>query len=155
VITTYLSRSFDGLREVQGLVLVQRVGAAVADVAKGAAAGALVAHDHERRRAVAEALADVGAGGFLADRVQVAFAQDLLDLVEAGRGRAGLDADPVGLLERFALLDNLDGNARELGRGLLLGQRVVVLGRLGLPHDGRDNFECAHWLLCDGIQGAR
>jgi len=28
--------------------------------------------------------------------VQPVLAQDLLDLVEAGAGRAGLDADPVG-----------------------------------------------------------
>jgi hypothetical protein len=34
----------------------------MADVAERAAAGALVAHDHEGRRALAEALADVGAG---------------------------------------------------------------------------------------------
>ncbi len=34
--------------------------------------------------------------------LQVALAQDLLDLVEARGGRAGLDADPLGLFEDFA-----------------------------------------------------
>jgi hypothetical protein len=60
----------------------------VADVAERAAPGADVAHDHEGGGALAEALADVRAGGFLAHRVQLVLAQDLLDLVEA-RIRAG------------------------------------------------------------------
>jgi hypothetical protein len=80
----------DGLGQVLRLVHVQRVGPAVADVAERAAAGALVAHDHEGGRALAEAFADVGAGGFLAHRVQVVLAQDLLDLVEARGGEPAL-----------------------------------------------------------------
>jgi hypothetical protein len=89
----------DGLGQVGRLVHVQRVGPAVAHVAERAAAGALVAHDHEGGRAVAKAFADVGAAGFFAHRVQLVLAQDLLDLVEARAGAAGLDADPVGLLQ--------------------------------------------------------
>jgi hypothetical protein len=78
------------------LVRVGRQRLAVADVAERAAAGADVAEDHEGGRAAAEAFADVGAGGFLADGVQLAFAQHGLDLAEAPGAVAGLDADPVG-----------------------------------------------------------
>mmetsp|Transcript_9919 Transcript_9919/g.23262 ORF Transcript_9919/g.23262 Transcript_9919/m.23262 type:complete len:203 (-) Transcript_9919:1259-1867(-) len=112
------------LGQVQRLVHVQRVRAAVAHVAEGAAAGALVAHDHEGRRALAEALADVGAAGLLADGVQLVLAQDLLDLVEARARRTSLDADPLGLLQHFGRHD-LDRDARGLGLGLLLDRRVV------------------------------
>jgi hypothetical protein len=91
----------DGLGQVFRLVRVERIGTAVADVAERAAAGALVAHDHEGRGALAEAFADVGAGRFFAHRHQVVGAQDVLDFVEAGGRRAGLDANPVGLLELF------------------------------------------------------
>jgi hypothetical protein len=54
-----------------------------------------------------------GHEGFFADRVQLVLAQDLLDLVEARGRRAGLDADPVGLLQR-------------LGRTTLMGMRAVL-----------------------------
>ena len=124
----------DGAGQIQGLILVQRVGAAVAHVAERATACALVAHDHEGGRAVAEAFADVRARGFFAHRVELALAQNLLDLVEARGGRAGLDADPLGLFQHFALL-HLDGDARKLGSGLLLGQRVVVCGGLRFAYD--------------------
>ena len=84
VITTYLSFIAAMVRgELVRLVRVGRQRLAVADVAEGAAARAQVAEDHEGGRALAEAFADVRAGGFLADRVQVVFAQDLLDLAEA------------------------------------------------------------------------
>ena len=85
VMTTYFSFSAAiVLARLQRLVDVERIGPAVADVAERAAPGALVAHDHEGRGALAEALADVRARGFLAHRVQLVLAQDLLDLVEAG-----------------------------------------------------------------------
>src|SRR5205085_8337258 len=119
-----------------------RVGAAMAHVAERAAARALVAHDHERGRALAEALADVGARGLLAHRVQVALAQDLLDLVEARVGRAGAHADPLGLAQDFVRLD-LHGDARELRGGLLLGRRVVGLDALRFA----DDFLAAHRLF--------
>ena len=73
----------DGLRQVRGLLGIGRERPAVRDVAERAAARADVAEDHERRGALAEALADVRAGGFLAHRVQARVAQDALDLVEA------------------------------------------------------------------------
>jgi len=71
--------------------------------------------------------------------VQLLLAQDVLDLVEARGGAARFDADPLGLLQDFALFD-LDGDARQLGGRLLLGQRVVVLGGLCFAHD----FVAAH-----------
>ena len=49
----------------------------MAYIAKGAATCADVAHDHERRRALGEALADVRARRFLAHRVQLVLAQVL------------------------------------------------------------------------------
>src|SRR5690606_19049570 len=114
----------DRLGEMARLVGVERVGPAVADVAERAAARALVAHDHERRGALAEALADVRAARFLADRVQLLPAQDVLDLVEARRRRTRLDADPVGLALRRLLGDELDRelaeHRRRLGLALLL-----------------------------------
>ena len=119
----------DRLGQVGRLVHVQRIRAAVADVAERAAPGALVTHDHEGRGALAEAFADVRAARLLADGVQLVLAQDLLDLVEARGRAAGLDADPVGLLQRLGRHD-LDRDARGLGLGLLLGGRVVV--RAGL-----------------------
>jgi hypothetical protein len=65
--------------------------------------------------------ADVGAGGFLADGVQLVLAQDLLDLVEAGRGAAGLHADPVGLLQRLGRHD-LDRDAAVLASAFCLAE---------------------------------
>ncbi|MNV20922.1 hypothetical protein D3C71_1118440 [compost metagenome] len=96
----------------------------MAHITERAAARALVAHDHERGGALAEAFADVGARRFFADRVQVVFAQDALDVVEARTGRGGLHADPLGLLQAFGRND-LDGNARRLGLRLLLLRRIV------------------------------
>ena len=57
----------------------------MADVAERAAARALVAHDHEGGRALAEAFADVRAAGFFAHGDQLVLAQDVLDFVETGR----------------------------------------------------------------------
>ncbi len=82
---------------------------------------------------------------FLAHRVQLLLAQDVLDLVEARGGAARLDADPLGLLQHFALLD-LDGDARELGRRFLLGQRVVVFGWTAL----RARLRCCSWCCVSG-----
>ena len=66
----------DGAREVDGLLGIGRQRLAVRDVAERAAARAQVAEDHEGRGALAEALADVGAGRFLAHGVQAVLAQD-------------------------------------------------------------------------------
>ncbi len=124
----------DRLREVERLVRIERIGTSVADVAERAAPRALVAHDHERRGALAEALADVRAARFLADRVQPVLAQDPLDVVEALRrgGAAGAHADPLGLAQlldrrRIADLGDRDAAVRALRllARLLLHRRVV------------------------------
>src|SRR5690606_29685562 len=88
-----------------------------------AAPRADVAHDHEGRRALAETFVDVGAGGFLAHRMQLVLAQRVLDLVDALDlgARAEADADPVRLLEAFGRHD-LDRDAGGLvGATLLAG----------------------------------
>ncbi len=61
----------DGARQLCRFVCVRRQRLAVADIAERAAARAQVAEDHESGGAVAEAFADIGAGGFLAHGVQV------------------------------------------------------------------------------------
>jgi hypothetical protein len=61
-----------------------------------------------------------GQRGFLAHRVQLVLAQDLLDLVEARARDCRLDADPVGLLQHLGG-HHLDRDARGLGLRLLLG----------------------------------
>jgi hypothetical protein len=97
----------------------------MANIAKRAAAGAFVPHDHEGSRAFAKTFSDVGAGGFFTHRVELAVPQDLLDLVKMRGGRPCLDANPLGFLECGGLL-HLDRDAAQLGSGLLLGAGVVV-----------------------------
>ena len=118
------------IRQFSRLVRVGRQRLAVAHVAERAAAGADVAEDHEGCRAAPEALADVGAGGFLADRVQLLLAQHGLDLAEAPGAVAGLDADPLRLLERGIDRDDLDRDARSLEFALLLD--ALLLGGAGV-----------------------
>src|SRR5262249_33304330 len=108
----------DGLGEVLGLLRIGGQRPAVGDVAERAAPRAQVAEDHEGRRAFAEALADVGTGGFLAHRVQILLAQDPLDLVEARALGRGPHADPLGLAQALDRRDR-DRDAR-LGETLLL-----------------------------------
>src|SRR5690606_12673353 len=114
----------DGLGEITRLVGVERLGAAVADVAERAAPGADVAHDPEGGRALAEAFVDVRAGGFLAHGVKLVLAQGVLDLVETLGFHAGaeLDADPLRLLEAFSG-DDLDRDAGGLVGAALLARR--------------------------------
>jgi len=90
----------------------------VADVAERTTTGADVAHDHEGRRALAEAFADVRAGGLFADRVQFLAAQDFFDFVKAPVQRRGLHANPVGFFDLFLKRNDLDRDARRLGFAL-------------------------------------
>ena len=60
----------DALGDPARLVAVELGGLAGVDLAEVAAPGALLAADQEGRLAVFPALVDVGAAGFLADRVQ-------------------------------------------------------------------------------------
>ena len=123
----------DGFGQVVGLVGIERVGPAMADIAKRATPGAFVAHDHEGRRALAKALADVGAGGLFTHGYQLVGAQDVLDLIKPGARAAGFDANPVGLFQHLTGL-HLDRDAREFVTGFLLDARVV----------GDDGFRVAH-----------
>ena len=125
VITTYCSRSAAIVRgQLQRFVRVQRIRATVTDVAERAAARALVAHDHERRGPLAEALADVRARCFLADRVQLLLAQDALDLVETARRQRRLRAYPVGFAQHVGGRHDLDRNPGRLAEALLLDAGV-------------------------------
>ncbi len=70
--------------------------------AVGAVSRADVAEDHERRRAVLPALADVWAMRFLADRVEVEVAHQLLELeISWPAGCADLEPRRLPLRERF------------------------------------------------------
>ena len=55
--------------KVDRLVHIQRVGAAMAHIAKRAATCALITHDHEGSRAFTETFADIWARGLFADCV--------------------------------------------------------------------------------------
>ena len=106
----------------------------MAYIAKWTAACALVAHDHEGRRAFAKALADIRAAGFFANRVQFVLAQNVFDFVKARVGAARLHAYPIGFFQhRHALLD-LDWYARQFGMGLLLEAGVVIGSALRLAY---------------------
>jgi hypothetical protein len=105
--------------QIRRLVDIGRQRLAMADVAERAAARTDVAENHEGRRAAAEAFADIRASGFFADGVQLLLAQHFLDLAEATRVIAGLDANPVRLA-LWRLRDDLDRNARRLQLAPLL-----------------------------------
>jgi hypothetical protein len=108
-------------RQVERLFNVKRIGPPVRHVAERAAARAAIAHDHEGRRALAEALADVGAARLLAHRVQAVLAQNVLDLIEARGRRTGLNPNPVGLAQtgaRLARVHDLDREFLEHHTGL-------------------------------------
>jgi hypothetical protein len=102
----------DGHRQVHRLVGVEGLRPAMADIAEGAATGADVAHDHEGRGTTGEALAEVRAGGFLADAVQLVLAQQLLDAVDFRRDR-NAHANPVGLLWQLGGGDDLHRDPRD------------------------------------------
>ena len=107
------------------LVAVERLGLAGVDLAEVAAPGALVAADEERRLAVLPALEDVGAAGFLADRVQALGLHQVLELrVLRAHLRPGLD--PL----RLAL-------DRGLGVADLQPQQLAAVGSRSLGHVGQ------------------
>ena len=82
----------------------------MAHIAEGAAARALVAHDHEGGSAFAKAFTNVGAAGFFADSDQLVLAQDVFDFVKPCGRRACFDANPFRLFQDFAWRD-FDGDA--------------------------------------------
>jgi hypothetical protein len=109
----------DGFGEMTRLVGVKGVGTAVGDIAERAAAGADVAHDHESGGTAAEALRQVGAGGFLAHGMQFLLAQQALDALHFAR-IADADANPVRLARQGFGGNDLDRDARDLFRAAQL-----------------------------------
>ena len=86
----------DGLRDAARLVGIVPVRTAGLDRAEAAGTRAGVAQDHDGRRALLPALADVGAAGLFADGVERLAAHEVLELLVVGAaGHPGLD--PVGM----------------------------------------------------------
>src|SRR3954471_12079519 len=86
------------MRKIGRLVRVRRLRAAMCDVAERAAPGAQVTQYHERCRAFAEALSDIRTRRLFANGMQVVFAQDVFDVLEALRV-ADAYPYPVGLFQ--------------------------------------------------------
>src|ERR1700730_9588571 len=110
-------QSGNGLSQVQRLFGIERQRTSMSDVAERTAARAKLAHDHEGRRTFAEALADVRAGCFFANGMQIVLPQDALDVVKAGRGWCSR-AYPRGLWQPLRDHD-FYGNSRSLGAALV------------------------------------
>lgn len=72
-------QSGHGLGQMFRLGRIDRVGPAAGDIAEGAGSGADLSQDHEGGGAVLPAVADIGAGGLLADSVQLQFAHGAAD----------------------------------------------------------------------------
>ena len=122
-----------GFCQMQRLFRVQRVGAAEAHITERAATGADVTHDHEGGGAATETLWQVGAGGFLADRMQLLLAQHRLDALDFAVG-GNAYANPV----RFTLVAGLfvdHGNGAYLVRATqLVADLNLALGLCLLAH---------------------
>ena len=97
VMTAYCRRMrVDRFRDARRLRGVELRRPSVRHGAIRARTGADVAEDHERRRAVMPAFADVGAAGVLADRVQPQVLHDALEAEVVLRPRSA-DLQPLGL----------------------------------------------------------
>ena len=70
------ARASRRLRHMRRLVRIERARQPGLDIAERAGARACVAHDHEGGVLLVPALADIGAAGLLADRVQAVLAHD-------------------------------------------------------------------------------
>ena len=112
--------------EMLRLFGIERVGAAVADVAEGAAAGADVAHNHEGGGAAAEAFADIGAAGLFAHGVHFLIAQDVLNFKKLLAG-GQLGANPFGLFQFLLQRHNLNRDTGNFGRAFVFDAPAVVL----------------------------
>ena len=105
------------LRHPERLAGVEVSGLAGVDLAEVAAAGALVAADQEGGLAVLPALEDVGATGFLADRVQALALHQLLQ-VAILRAHPGGGLDPGRLLlDRHTRVAHLESEQPAAFRG--------------------------------------
>ena len=121
---------------------IGRVRTAMRDVAERTAPRAHLAEDHEGRRALAEALVDVRARGFLADRDEPVLAQLGLELGDGIAGR-NAHADPRRLAQQRCL-----GETGAVARDL-------VLALLFLAGDGQRNaLEFVHATWADPASGS-
>ena len=114
----------NGFGQIVGLLRIQRVGSSVAHIAKRAPARAFVTHDHEGGGALAKTLANIGAAGFFAHRVQMVVPQNFFNFIKARGRRARLHPNPIGLFQSFGML-HLDRNSFQLGLSLLFDKGVV------------------------------
>src|SRR3569832_296047 len=112
----------DGACEIARLLRIECMRPAVRDVAERTAPRADVAHDHEGRRAVTEALAEIGTRGLFALRVQTVLAQHRFQARDLGRCRR-LCAYAIGFTERLYRRLHFDRYARDL-RGAALTRLV-------------------------------
>src|SRR6476469_2980574 len=113
------------MRKIGRLVRVRRLRAAMCDVAERAAPGAQVTQYHERCRTFAEALSDIRTRRLFANGMQVVFAQDVFDVLEALRV-ADAYPYPVGLFQALGW-NNLYRRSAE-GASCLGGARLSVDG---------------------------
>ena len=112
----------DGVGDAGGFVGLQRAGLAGAHVAEAAGAGAGVAHDHHGGVALRPALADIRAGGLLANRHQAVVAHQRAGLV-IDRVVRRLDPDPGGFaLDRILRPMGLFRMSERAGRAMIDGQ---------------------------------
>src|SRR3546814_13388161 len=89
----------------------------MAHIAERTATRALIAHNHERSRTLAEALANIRTGRLFAYRMQLMLAQYLLDIVKTRTRRGSLHPYPIGFFKALGL-NHLNRNTPglEIGR---------------------------------------
>src|SRR3546814_19218424 len=102
----------------------------MAHIAERTATRALIAHNHERSRTLAEALANIRTGRLFAYRMQLMLAQYLLDIVKTRTRRGSLHPYPIGFFQPLGLT-HLNSNTRVIVRRLLLLLWVVRSGAHG------------------------
>ena len=83
------------------------------DIAKGTTPRTDIAHDHEGSRTLGKALTQIRAGGFLANGVEIIFAQACFQLLDAIAGRR-FGANPCRLALHRYRRHHLDRYTREL-----------------------------------------
>ena len=81
------SHFLDSAAQIFRFIRIERFRPAMCHVTERAAARADIAHDHEGGCAAGKALADVRAGGLLANSMQAVFTQDLLESAYCRIGR--------------------------------------------------------------------
>ena len=142
--------------DILGLVGAKRPRQPGLHIAEGAGARAGVAHDHHGRVRLLPALADVGAAGLLAHRVQAMRAHDVARRLVAGAG-GRLDANPGRLAQQLAVRPvRLFGMARPGGLGCGIEDRrhrsFLTPGGWKNHLKSRPPNSCAAG-LCRGSQG--